>query len=192
MNRREAVRTVVTGAVAAASGAAVAGDPPGVSANKLRAKWLNLCADDFVVEVWKNGRAVPTAKRSLIHEIYGATVERIDMDLIAGDWLVFNVVHNRLRWNGCKFFGFAAMAAEGETSLVSSDDKEWCCTDDPAEAPRFIREREYLKDRQAKIIAPEVTWDQGYPRLHELCGGKWHGKPIWGSAPSTFLKLRVE
>src|SRR5262245_6570976 len=98
MNRRDAVRTVVAGAVA--SGIAVADDPPGVSAGRLRAKWLHVCADDFVVEMWKNGRPVPTEKRSLVHEIYGATVERIDLPLVVGDWLVFNVVHNRLRWGG--------------------------------------------------------------------------------------------
>jgi hypothetical protein len=189
MNRREALCVAVG---AAAAGSSLAEDPPGVSANKLRAKWINLCADDFVVDVWMNGRVVPTSKRSLIHEIYGATVERIDLAVNAGDWLVFHVVHNRLRWNGCKFFGMAGMAAEGETSLTSNDGKEWCASDDPSEAAKFIRDRDFCKDRTVKIIPPEVTWDQGEPRLHELCGGKWHGRPIWGSTASCWLKLRVE
>lgn len=192
MNRREVVCSVAAAAVAASSKIIAADDPPGVSAVRVKANWFHLCADDFVVEMWKNGKPVPTEKRSLVHEIYGATVEKVDVPLACGDWLVFNVVHNRLRWGGCKFFGFAGMAAEGETTMVSGGNPEWSVTDDPAEAPKFIRERDFLKDRAVKIIEPEQVWDQGYPRLNEACGGKWHGRPIWGSAPSTFLKLRVE
>ena len=190
MNRREAIHALSTGVLA--GGAVAASDPPGVSAGKLRAKWIAWCADDFVVDLWHNGRVVPVAQRSLIHEIYGATVERAEVALKAGDWLVFHVVHNRMRWNGCKFFGMVGMAAENEASLVSTNGKEWSAADFAMDAFRFIRERDYLKDKPAKLIPLESLWDQGYSRLHELCGGKWHGTPIWGEAASCWLKLRVE
>src|SRR4051812_31225597 len=111
MNRRQAVHSLIGAGVLAPLVHGQVEDPKGVSAGRLRAKWVYLVADDFVVNVWKNGGAVPLSHRSLVHEIYGATVERITLDLASGDWLVFHVVNNRLRWNGCRFFGMAAMAA---------------------------------------------------------------------------------
>src|SRR5262245_16467243 len=102
MNRRQAVQSLALGGAFAASAAACS-DPPGVSASKLRAKWFHVVADDFVVNIWRNGGVVAESKRTLTEEIYGATVERIALDLVAGDWLVFHVVNNRLRWGGCRF-----------------------------------------------------------------------------------------
>ena len=120
MNRRQVMQSLLGASVLAPIGSAAAGDDPaGVSAGKLRAKWLYFVADDFVVDVWKNGDVVPLSKRTLLHEIYGATVERVNLELSAGDWLVFHAVNNRLRWNGCRFFGMAAMAAESETTIFA-------------------------------------------------------------------------
>jgi hypothetical protein len=193
MNRRRAMQSFFGTSVLAPIGiAAVGDDPPGVSAGKSRAKWLYFVADDFVVDIWKNGDVVPLSKRTLLHEIYGATVERVDLELSAGDWLAFHVVNNRLRWNGCRFFGMAAMAAENETTIVSNKEKTWSFTDKPAEAPKFISVRDAFRDRSVNVIPPEKAWDQGVVRLNEVCGGEWRGQPIWGEAPSTYLKLCVD
>ena len=62
-------------------------------------------ADDFIVDVYHNGVKVPDAKRTLLHEVFGATAERIDIEVREGDWVVFNVVNNRLRWGGASYFG---------------------------------------------------------------------------------------
>jgi hypothetical protein len=191
MNRRDAVRALAAGGILHQTVSAC-GDPPGVSAARLRAKWVNIVADDFVVDLWHNGKPVPAAKRSLLHEIFGATVERVDVALASGDWLVLHVVHNRLRWNGCKFFGLAGLIAEREVTIVSRNGNEWSSIDDPTDARRFIVEREYLAKRGVKVVPHDVRWDQGAPRLDEACGVAWTGEPIWGDAPSTYLKLRVE
>jgi hypothetical protein len=190
MNRRQAVQSIFAGGAFAAWGEA-GQDPAGVSASRLRAMWFHIVADDFVVNIWKNGGIVAESKRLLTDEIFGATVERVEMELVVGDWLVFHVVNNRLRWGGCRFFGMAGFAAEHETTIVSSPSEEWSYTDQPSDVARFISERDYLKDRTAKPIPADRAWDQGTPRLRSICGGKWHGRPIWGDAPSTWLKLRV-
>src|SRR6476646_5439873 len=70
----------------------------------LRARYLITVADDFLVDVYRNGRAVPDAKRTLLDERFGATVERLDVEVRKGDWLVFNVVNNRMRWGGASYF----------------------------------------------------------------------------------------
>ena len=67
---------------------------------KVRAEYLVTVADDFVVNVYHNGKFVPEAKRKILLERFGATVERMDVQVREGDWLVFNVVNNRLRWGG--------------------------------------------------------------------------------------------
>ena len=41
-------------------------------------------ADDFVVDVYHNGVKVPDAKRTLLHEVFGATAERIDIEVRRG------------------------------------------------------------------------------------------------------------
>jgi hypothetical protein len=112
--------------------------------------------------------------------------------LSAGDWLVFHVVNNRLRWNGCRFFGMAAMAADNEATIVSCKDGKWSYTDKPAEVPKFIAARDALRDHTVDVIPTEKTWDQGSTRLNDLCGGQWRGQPIWGDAPSTYLKLLID
>src|SRR5262249_41368608 len=146
--------------------AAVAHDPPGVSASRLRAKWFFTVADDFVINIWKNGGVVAESKRELLAEIYGATIERVNLDLAVGDWLVFHVVNNRLRWGGCKFFGLAGLIAEKETTIVSSKSDLWSYTDKPGDVARFIGERDFLKDRSVHVIPQDRAWDQGVTHLN--------------------------
>src|SRR5438067_12701216 len=75
--------------------------PPQVTEDRtIRAAYLITVADDFIVDVLHNGRAVPDSKRQMIKERYGATADRINIEVRKGVWLVFNVVNNRLRWGG--------------------------------------------------------------------------------------------
>src|SRR3954468_24396185 len=71
------------------------------------ANYLVTVADDFVVEVYHNGQRVPDSARELILERFGATGEKINIAVKSGDWLVFHVVSNRLRWDGSKYFAVA-------------------------------------------------------------------------------------
>src|SRR4051812_2982701 len=80
----------------------------------VKANYLITVADDFVVEIYKNGQRVPDAQRTLILERFGATAERVSVAVRAGDWLVFHVVHDRLRWNGSKYFAVAGCFGENE------------------------------------------------------------------------------
>jgi hypothetical protein len=50
---------------------------------------------------------VPDSKRTLLVERFGTTAEWIDVDVKRGDWLVFNVVNNRMRWGGCSYVAVA-------------------------------------------------------------------------------------
>jgi hypothetical protein len=187
-------RQFLTGAGAAMGTSMVAGgsqnDPPGVSALGLRAKWLRTVADDFIVDVWRNGEKIADAKRALEHEIFGATVEKIDVEVRSGDWLVFHVVHNRLRWGGAKYFGVAGFVADGEITVVSeADSGRWSACDDPREAEKFVTLRDHLAHRKPKVI--ELRWEQGDVWMNQIAGDKWQGKPIWGAAASAWLKYRA-
>src|SRR3954466_4145755 len=71
------------------------------------ADYLITVADDFIVEVYHNGQRVPDSARELILERFGATGEKIKVPVKRGDWLVFHVVANRLRWDGSKYFAVA-------------------------------------------------------------------------------------
>src|SRR3954469_20834310 len=73
---------------------------PGDQRGALIADRLFTVADDFIVDVYHNGVKVPDSKRTLLVERFGATAERIDIEVRRGDWLVFNVVNNRMRWGG--------------------------------------------------------------------------------------------
>src|SRR3954464_3923074 len=75
--------------------------PPEVDSKKtpeVRCKYLITVADDFVVEVYHNGKPVPDTERELLVERFGATAEKVQVAIRTGDWLVFHVVQNRLRW----------------------------------------------------------------------------------------------
>src|SRR5687768_17044710 len=73
-------------------------------ATGVQARHLITVANDYIVEVCRNGKRIPDAKRELLEERFGATAERITVDVRKGDWLVFHVVHNRIRWGGSKYF----------------------------------------------------------------------------------------
>src|SRR4051794_3180660 len=77
--------------------------PPAASRGEVVAVTMFTVADDFIVDVYHNGLKVPDAKRTLLVEAFGATAERVDLKVRRGDWLVFNVVNNRLRWGGASY-----------------------------------------------------------------------------------------
>jgi hypothetical protein len=81
---------------------------------------LVFVADDFVVDLYHNGVKVPDERRTLLEEVFGATVERVDVEVREGDWLVFNVVNNRLRWGGVQYFGVAGLNAGASRGSGSS------------------------------------------------------------------------
>jgi len=188
-------RSFVSGsliALAAPTASAIA--PPADAAEKdapQRARYLITVADDFVVDVYHNGKVIPEAKRTMLEEKFGATAERVDLEVHKGDWLVFNVVNNRLRWGGASYFGLAGCFAANEISFVSSPEGgQWSACDQPKDVERFIQERGYLRGRSAHPIAN--PWDEGANMMRVYAGTQWSGAPIWGTSRNTWLKLVVE
>ena len=101
---------------AALSGISVVGDGGNERANLERgaviADHIIATVDDFIVDVYQNGKKVRDDRRKLLDEMYGATIERIDIDVRQGDWIVFNVANNRLRWGGAACFIAAGLMGE--------------------------------------------------------------------------------
>lgn len=158
--------------------------PRSVTANT-----LTIVADDFVVDVWVNGKQVPLDARKLLVEIHGATSERIHMDLYPGDWIVFHVVANRLRWNGASYFGVHATTPDGRQAFVSRVDDAWSACDDPAAVGAFIAERR--AGLAGPVAAPAHAWHDA-PRIwRDVLGADFPGEPVWGRAPSTWIKYVV-
>ena len=157
----------------------------------LRAKYLITVTDDFVVDVYHNGRSVPDSKRAVVEETYGATAERMDIEVHRGDWLVFHIVSNRMRWGGVCYFGMAGCFAENEFGFVSSlEDGLWSSCDTAGDAEKFITKRTYFEDHPAQRIAQ--PWSSGTPLMQRFAGATWHGDPLWGSSRSTYVKVLVE
>lgn len=156
-----------------------------------RAKYVITVADDFVVEVYHNGKAVPDSKRKLLNERFGATTERIDEPIARGDWLVFHVVNNRLRWGGASYFAAAGCFVDNEYGFVTSTETgAWSACDSPRDADRFISDRNFLKHRPAhKITQP---WSDGDTYIRAYAGTSWNGEPIWGANRSTWIKYIAE
>jgi hypothetical protein len=157
-------------------------------ASSLRAAWLTTVTKDFVVEAYKNGVRIPDTKRKLLLDRFGASVERIQTDVRAGDWLVFHVVHNRMRHGGTKFFAVAGCLAENKFGFVSDpESKDWSICDDPARSREFIRNREDGTEARAVRIAK--PWSEGAGFMLEYAGSAFTGKPLWGAADSTWIKV---
>jgi hypothetical protein len=156
-----------------------------------RCKYLITVTDDMVVDVYHNGRPVPDSKRTLLREIYGATVERMDVEVKKGDWLVFNVANNRLRWGGAYYFAVAGCFGTNEYGFVSSlDTGQWSACDTPRDADRFIAQKTYLRHQAAKPITQ--MWAEGTNFMKEYAGDNWSGTPLWGSSRCTWIKVIVE
>jgi hypothetical protein len=145
-------------------------------------------ADDFVVDVYHNGLKVPDEKRTLLVENFGATAERIDIEVRQGDWLVFNVVNNRLRWGGSSYFAVAGRGDAGIAFTTETTSGRWTCCDDPSKVSRYIMDREFSTDDRAERIAN--PWSAGDGLMNHVADG-WGGTPIWGKTRNTWIKYVV-
>lgn len=143
-------------------------------------------ADDFIIDVYHNGEKVPDAKRTLLEERFGATAERIDIQVKKGDWLVFNVVNNRLRWGGCSYFAVTGRGESGVAFTTELGSGRWSCCDDPGKVEGFIRDRGDLADSRAQAI--ENPWADGDDLMRQIADG-WAGKPLWGRSRNTWIKF---
>src|SRR5438105_3044474 len=165
--------------------------PTPAGSHPVRARYLITVADDYVVDVYHNGRAVPDARRHLLQERFGATVERVDEEVGKGDWLVFNVVNNRMRWGGAYYFAVAGCFARDEFGFVSRlDDTNWSACDTPRDVDRFISQRAYLQHRPVEKVAQ--PWAEGPTLIKEYAGNAWDGVPVWGASRNTWIKVAVE
>ena len=154
----------------------------------LLAAHLITVTDDFVVEAYKNGVRIQDGQRTLLNEIFGATVERMTVDVRPGDWLVFHVVNNHLRWGGSKYFAVAGMLGENQFGFVSDPASEaWSVCDDPDRVRDFIRRREEGTDIRASPIAK--PWEEGDDHMRQNAGAGFPGKSLWGGGASTWIKF---
>lgn len=143
-------------------------------------------ADDFIVDVYHNGVKVPDERRTLLNEIHGATVERIDVEVREGDWLVFNVVNNRLRWGGCSYFAVTGRGESGVAFTTETGGGRWSCCDDTERVAEFVADRDYLAGHPARPI--DNPWPDGDGLMNQVADG-WSGRPIWGESRNTWIKF---
>jgi len=156
--------------------------------NNLLAAHLITVTDDFIVEAYKNGTRIQDGQRTLLNEIFGATAERINVDVRPGDWLVFHVVNNRLRWEGSKYFAVAGMLGENDFGFVSDPASEaWSVCDDPERVRDFIRHRDEGTEIRASPIAK--PWGEGDDHMRQNAGAGFPGKALWGGGASTWIKF---
>jgi hypothetical protein len=169
-----------------AAAAAAATDPKIPIANS-----IEIVADDFVCDIYHNGKLVAAESRKLEAEVFGAQVERVMLDLKPGDWVVFNVVNNRLRWHGAYYFAAAGLTDAGGLGFVSElRSGNWSACDDLKEVAKFISDRDHLTDNKAQAV--KIPWDQGDKRIGKT-HAEWNGQAIWGdpASRSTWLKYVV-
>lgn len=142
--------------------------------------------DDFIVDVYHNGERVPDSKRTLLHEIFGATVEKIDIQVHKGDWLVFNVVNNRMRWNGARYFAVAGIKEGSGTAFTTDvDTKAWSRCDSPSQVSAFISDPKFLASQL--VYGIDTPWSQGNELMNQYADG-WKGLPVWGENRNTWIK----
>jgi hypothetical protein len=169
--------------------AAVAASP--VDEKATVATSVQIVADDFACDIYHNGKLIPAENRKLQAEVFGAQVETITVDLKPGDWLVFNVVNNRLRWGGAYYFAAAGINDSGGLDFVSDlRSGNWSACDDLKEVAKFIADRDHLTDNKAQAV--KRPWDQGDQRISKA-NPEWNGQAIWGdpASRSTWLKYVV-
>jgi hypothetical protein len=164
---------------------------PTNSTKNIRAQYVVTVTDDFIVDVYQNGVRVPDEKRELVAEVFGATAERIHIQVQKGDWLVFNVVSDRMRWGGVRTFMAAGVLATNKFGFSTSlSSKNWSVCDDLDSAHRFIAEKNYFQDHRPMPI--EQPWQDGPKYMKQFAGNEWSGDPIWGWSPNTWIKVIVK
>jgi hypothetical protein len=151
---------------------------------------IHIVADDFVTGIYHNGKPVPNSDRKLLAEIYGAQVERVTLELKPGDWVVFNVANNHLRWHGAYYFA-AAFLSDQDKLVYPSEFRSgnWSSCDDVKEVAAFISDRDHLRDHKPQPV--EKPWDRGDHEISKIEG--WNGQAMWGepTSASTWIKFIV-
>jgi len=144
----------------------------------LLAQFLYTVADDFIVDVYYNGERVPDSRRKLLVERFGATAERMDIPVRTGDWIVFNVVNNRMRWGGAYYFAAAGIKRDETTTGFTTElnSGKWSCCDSPRNMARFISDRDFLASNAAQEV--ERPWHEGDQLMRQFVK-EWSGVPIW-------------
>jgi len=155
--------------------------------SNLLASYLITVADDFVVEAYKNGVRIQDDQRKLLNEVHGATAERMNVDVRPGDWLVFHVVNNHLRWGGAKYFAVAGCKGTNDFGFVSDPaSSDWSVCDEPSRVRDFIRQRDEGTEIRAGVIAK--PWVDGDAMILKHAGDGFPGKALWGGGGSTWIK----
>jgi hypothetical protein len=151
---------------------------------ELIADRLLTVADDFIIDIYHNGVRVPDSKRTLLVEQFGATAERIDLEVRRGDWLVFNVVNNRMRWGGCSYFAVTGRGDAGVAFTTEWESGRWSCCDDLGKVSDFIKDRLCLSEERASPV--QNPWSGGDGLMTQIADG-WTGKPLWGCSRNTWI-----
>lgn len=163
--------------------------PPPAAPPPVIAHRICLMADNFVTEVWHNGKLVPDSQRHMVADRYGAVTEEVNLTLREGDWLVFNPVNYSLRWGGAVFFGAAGMTTNKTVAFESSTmDGRWTYLENMSQISQFISQRD-MAGRPVNKINPSKMWSEGPHFMNEVMGTDWHGEPIWGQSRSTYIKF---
>jgi len=151
---------------------------------------LQIVSSEFVVDVYQNGKLVPAKQHTLEKEIYGAQIERVDLEIREGDWLVFHVVNNDLRGdNFPRYFVVAGMVDDKRSAFVSETQSgNWFVCDNVQNVPQFITDRDYHGDGPAHRLT--VHWSDGDKEISQRVPG-WSGDPIWGTSHEPWIKYIV-
>jgi hypothetical protein len=155
-----------------------------------RVREVYVVADDFVVDVWVNGKLVQDSSRHMLTETFGAMGEVIHTRLKRGDWIVFNVVNNRLRWGGVSYFGACGKDEMGNLRFWSTPEEGWFACDDPSAAAGFIANRD--AGTKQKAVAPARPWGTAGQIWGCLIHTAFPGKPVWGRKRNTWIKYVVQ
>lgn len=148
---------------------------------------LIMATNDYIVDAYHNGVKIPEAQRKMIHDHYGATVEKIQVDVQPGDTLVFHVVSNRLRWGGSRYFAVAGLLSTGDYGFVTDPgSSDWSVCDDPLQSNQFIQQSDYGIQNRALIVTK--PWDVGDELMRRYAGEGYPGQAVWGNNASTWIK----
>ncbi len=151
---------------------------------------LYLAANDYVLSIYKNGELVPDSFRELISEPDEAAVEKVSVSLKQGDWLVFQVSHNRLAPDSSRHLAVAGRNKEGELVFVSdSDSGDWSSCDYPSLAAEFISNKAF--GRQAQVVAADDGWQEGKKLLEKYSELGFSGDSVWGTSSLSWIKYVV-
>ena len=162
------------------------GKNPGRPSGMVMADTLITVVDDFIVDVYHNGVLVPDDRRELVVEVHGATVERIKVDVRRGDWLVFHVVNNKVRWGGASYFAVKGRGGSTASVMTELDSGRWSCCDDLGQVAQFIADRERFANHRALPVTK--PWSDG-DSLMTQHGDGWNGQALWGGSRDTWIKF---